>query len=69
MGALFLEFLELPKVAEGIREDHDKLMADYRTAVPEAERLKGALYAESVAKRVEAVLPGSTLYKFGRTRA
>jgi hypothetical protein len=65
---LFLKSLNMPEVAAGLKRDHDILLTNYRTHIPESERLKGALYAESVAKRLEVVLPGSTLYKFGRSR-
>ena len=63
-GEFFLNRLNMPAVAQGLREDSAHLLALYHKT-PEAERRKGDLYAEAVAQRVEAQ-GVATGFNFGR---
>ena len=62
-----LNIPEVPNLAEGLRHDHNLLLAKYHDTISLPERIKGDLYAESVARRVEA--QGITTgWHFGRGR-
>lgn len=70
LAELFLKVLDIPEVpdlAEGLRHDHNQLLAKYRDTILLPERIMGKLYVESVARRVEA--QGiATGFNFGRGR-